>query len=223
MRLPRITKYDSSIEKETVNLKQIEYGRKYYDLDNDKDRFKFISTVERICRSSMEYKQLIEFLKVNMNMNFCSFFHNVSRNINGTAKVRIEIHHEPFTLYDIVAIILNDRIENEKYISIFDIADEVMEVHYKGYVGLVPLSETVHELVHNGKIFIPLQFIDEGFNLFYRKYKKTIDNMDGLCDLLQAKVRLSKEYAKNPDEFISILKKRYIYILNEGYEPLKRV
>lgn len=223
MRLPRITKYDSSIEKETVNLKQIEYGRKYYDLDNDKDRFKFISTVERICRSSMEYKQLIEFLKVNMNMNFCSFFHNVSRNINGTAKVRIEIHHEPFTLYDIVAIILNDRIENEKYISIFDIADEVMEVHYKGYVGLVPLSETVHELVHNGKIFIPLQFIDEGFNLFYRKYKKTIDNMDGLCDLLQAKVRLSQEYAKNPDEFISILKKRYIYILNEGYEPLKRV
>lgn len=223
MRLPRITKYDSSIEKETVNLKQIEYGRKYYDLDNDKDRFKFISTVERICRSSMEYKQLIEFLKVNMNMNFCSFFHNVSRNINGTAKVRIEIHHEPFTLYDIVAIILNDRIENEKYISIFDIADEVMEVHYKGYVGLVPLSETVHELVHNGKIFIPLQFIDEGFNLFYRKYKKTIDNMDGLCDLLQAKVRLSKEYAKNPDEFISILKKRYIYILNEGYEPLKRI
>lgn len=223
MRLPRITKYDSSIEKETVNLKQIEYGRKYYDLDNDKDRFKFISTVERICRSSMEYKQLIEFLKVNMNMNFCSFFHNVSRNINGTAKVRIEIHHEPFTLYDIVAIILNNRIENEKYISIFDIADEVMEVHYKGYVGLVPLSETVHELVHNGKIFIPLQFIDEGFNLFYRKYKKTIDNMDGLCDLLQAKVRLSQEYAKNPDEFISILKKRYIYILNEGYEPLKRV
>ena len=223
MRLPRITKYDSSIEKETVNLKQIEYGGKYYDLDNDKDRFKFISTVERICRSSMEYKQLIEFLKVNMNMNFCSFFHNVSRNINGTAKVRIEIHHEPFTLYDIVAIILNNRIENEKYISIFDIADEVMEVHYKGYVGLVPLSETVHELVHNGKIFIPLQFIDEGFNLFYRKYKKTIDNMDGLCDLLQAKVRLSQEYAKNPDEFISILKKRYIYILNEGYEPLKRV
>lgn len=223
MRLPRITKYDSSIEKETINLKQTEYGGKYYDLDNDKDRFKFISTVERICRSSMEYKQLIEFLKVNMNMNFCSFFHNVSRNINGTAKVRIEIHHEPFTLYDIVAIILNDRIENEKYISIFDIADEVMEVHYKGYVGLVPLSETVHELVHNGKIFIPLQFIDEGFNLFYRKYKKTIDNMDGLCDLLQAKVRLSQEYAKNPDEFISILKKRYIYILNEGYEPLKRV
>lgn len=223
MRLPRITKYDSSIEKETISLKQIEYGGKYYDLDNDKDRFKFISTVERICRSSMEYKQLIEFLKVNMNMNFCSFFHNVSRSMNGTSKVRIEIHHEPFTLYDIVAIILNDRIENEKYISIFDIADEVMEVHYKGYVGLVPLSETVHELVHNGKIFIPLQFIDEGFNQFYRKYKKTIDNMDGLCDLLQAKVRLSQEYTKNPDEFISILKKRYIYVINEGYEPLKKV
>lgn len=222
MRLPKITKYNTNITKETIELKEIDYGTKYYNLDNDKDRFKVIVTVERICRSSMEYKQLIEFLKVNMNMNFCSYFHNVSREGNG-AKVRIEIHHEPFTLYDIVSIILNERIMHHKFVSFFDIADEVMEMHYKGFVGLVPLSETVHELVHAGKVFIPLQFIDEGFNQFYLKYKEVIDDMDGLCDLLQAKVNLSKAYAEDPEEFISILKKKYIYVINSEYETLHRV
>ena len=223
MRLPRITKYDSNITKETVEVKSIDYVGKYYNTDNDKDRFKIVTTIERICRSSMEYKQLIEFLKVNMNMNFCSYFHKVNRDTNGCKKIRIEIHHEPFTLYDIVAIILNERLANKKVISMFDIADEVMEMHYKGYVGLLPLSETVHELVHSGKIFIPLQFIDEGFNQFYLKYKNIIDDMDGLTDLLQAKVNLSKEYAKDPDEFISILKKKYIYVINSEYETLQRL
>ena len=223
MRLPKITKYDNKLNKETITLKEIDYGNKYYNLDLEKDKFKFITTIEKLCRSSMEYKQLIEFLKVNMNMNFCSFFHNVNRNGNGFSKIRIEIHHEPFTLYDIVAIVLNERLMNEKFISMFDIADEVMEMHYKGYVGLLPLSETVHELVHSGKIFIPLQFIDEGFNQFYLKYKKVIDNMDGLTDLLQAKIRLSKDYAENPEEFISILRKKYIYVINEGYDVMRRV
>lgn len=223
MRMPRITKFDTNIDKETIELKQIDYGSKFYNFDIDKDRFKFITTVERICRASMEYKQLIEFLKVNMNMNFCSFFHNVNRNGNGFSKVRIEIHHEPFTLYDIVAIILNHRLANEKFISMFDIADEVMEMHYRGYVGLLPLSETIHELVHSGKIFIPLQFIDEGFNQFYLKYKRVIDDMDGLTDLLEAKVTLSKQYAENPEEFISILKKKYIYVINEGYDIVHKV
>lgn len=223
MRLPKITKYDSSITKEVVELKEIDYGSKYYNLDNEKDKFKFITTIEKLCRSSLEYKQLIEFLKVNMGMNYCSFFHNVSREGNGFNKIRIEIHHEPFTLYDIVAIILNERLDNNKPISMLDIANETMENHYLGYVGLLPLSETVHELVHSGKLFIPLQFIDEGFNFFYKRYKKTIDKMEGLSDLLEAKLRLSKEYAKNPEEFISILRKKYIYVINDGYEPLRRV
>jgi hypothetical protein len=102
----------------------------------------------------------------------------------------------------------------------YEVANEVMECHYEGIVGLLPLSVTVHELVHSGKLFIPLQFIDEGFNTFLNRYYTTIKNMDGLTDMLEAKIRLSKRYAEDPEEFIGILKKKYIYVVNKGYDSV---
>ena len=220
MRLPKVTKYDDSVDTEVVHLEPIQFEPKFYDLGRDKDKFKYITTIEKMCRASMEYRDLIEFLRVNMGMNFCSFFHNVSRDkASGSHnRIRIEIHHEPFTLYDITAIILNNRIDSGEPTDMLSICDEVMQCHYEGIVGLLPLSQTVHELVHSGKLFVPLQFIDEGFNEFYNRYNITIKNMDGLSDMLAAKVRLSKQFAENREEFISILRKKYIYVINHGYE-----
>jgi hypothetical protein len=40
--------------------------------------------------------------------------------------------------------------------------------------------------------------------------------MDGLVDMLEAKVGLSKEYEKNKEEFVSILRKKFIYVVEEG-------
>lgn len=78
----------------------------------------------------------------------------------------MEFHHYPFTLYDITYIIyqnryldyITDQISSKlnKVINPFDIAKEVMELHYKNKVGLVPLSLTPHELYHKGELFIPL-------------------------------------------------------------------
>lgn len=220
MRLPKITKYNSNIDKETVEINEFNFEPKFYDLGNEKQKFKYISTIERLCRTSLEYKDLIEYLKTSMGMNFCSFFHNVSKNNFGKTRIRIEIHHEPFTLYDIVAIVLNDHLDNDEPTDVMSICNEVMKLHYEGKIGLLPLSQTVHELVHSGKIFIPLQFIDIGFNDFYNQYKLTIKNMDGLNEMLQAKLHLSKQYAENPDEFISILKKKYIYTVNSDYSNI---
>ena len=193
----------------------------FWNLKNPKDKDKFIKKVEMIVRSSLEYHELIDYLKYKMGMNFCSFFHKVSKDIYGKVKFRIEIHHEPFTLYDIVAIVLNDKINNSSdcdRIDIYDIADEVMENHYAGHVGLIPLSVTVHELVHSGKVFIPLQFLDSGYIQFYQKYKTSIMSMDGLSDMLKAKISLSQEYAKDPSSFVSILKKKYIYVTHDTYD-----
>ena len=48
-------------------------------------------------------------------------------------------------------------------------ADEVMECHYLNRVGLIPLSKTIHEMVHKSdKIFIPL-------HLVYGRYKEFFD------------------------------------------------
>ena len=220
MRIPKIHKFDTSTSKETVELEKLEFESRFYDLGNDKQRFKYVSTIERLCRSSLEYKEFIEYLKNTLGMNYDSFFHKVSRSTFPKARLRIEIHHEPFTLYDIVSIVLNDRLDNGEPYDMFTICDDVMRLHYEGKVGLIPLSETVHELVHSGKIFIPLQFIDIGFNDFYNEYMDTIKGMDGLTDMLNAKVALSKEFAKDPDQFTSILKKKYTYVANQGYDAI---
>jgi hypothetical protein len=223
VRLPKLRVYDTTSDMEQIHLDALDVPKPWYNLDNKKDKDKYIKTVERMVRSSMEYHALIDYLKTKMGMNFCSFFHRVSRDIYSRTKLSIEIHHEPFTLYDIVAIVLNDtlnRYPDNYRPDMFDIASEVMEMHYKGYVGLIPLSKTVHELVHSGKLFIPLQFIDGGFNMFLHEYKDTIQSMDGLMEMLAAKINLSKEYEQDPDRFVSILKKKYIYVVNEGYDNI---
>lgn len=218
MRIPKINDYDTSADSEIRSLEALDIPRRYYNLGNLKDKTKWIKSCETLCRSSLEYKDLIEYLKVKMGMNFCSFFHNVSKEDFVKTRIRIEIHHEPFTLFDIVAIVLQKRLDEtdpHERIDMYDIADEVMQLHYRGHVGLIPLSATVHELVHSGNLFVPLQFIDEGFYLFFQEYKDTIKTMDGLVDTLKAKVNLSKKYKENPEEFIAILKKRYIYVANK--------
>ena len=218
MRVPKITHYDTSIDKETVEIGNLSFEPRFYDLGREKDRHKYITTVEHLCRSSMEYHDLISYLKLSLGMTFCSFFHKISRDGYGKTRIRIEVHHEPFSLYDIAAIILMDRVDNAKSTDMYQVANEIMECHYEGIVGLIPLSVTVHQLVHSGKLFIPLQYIDPGFNEFYNRYKLTINKMDGLQEMLEAKVKLSKQFAENPKEFISVLRKKYIYVVNTEYD-----
>ena len=74
-------------------------------LNTDKDHVKYSNRMEQIIRSSMEYRDYIAYLKEYVNMNHCAFFNNVE-NAQGS-RVRIEIHHEPLTLFDIVKTVLN--------------------------------------------------------------------------------------------------------------------
>ena len=138
-------------------------------------------------RSSLEYKTYIKFLKDNLDMNRCAVLKNIK---NGDGKrYRIEIHHEPFTLFDIVETVINRRLDEGEDINALHVADEVMELHYEGHIGLIPLSVTMHELVHNGRIFIPLQYIYHKYDEFYKEYKDYMNPV--LLDKIQAKVDLS--------------------------------
>lgn len=221
MRIPKIKHYSSDAETIIQPVDELAFSKSFYNLTNNKEKVKFIKTIEKLVRSSLEYKELIRYLSSKLGMNFCSFFHNVSKEKYSKANIRIELHHEPFTLFDIVDIVLNKHLaelEENEFVNMLDVAEEVMALHYDGYVGLLPLSQTVHELVHSGTLFIPLQFIDEGFNEFYNQYKQYID--EPLKQMLVAKVGLSKEYAENPDKFLTVLRKKYIYVMNENYESV---
>lgn len=140
-----------------------------WDLEDDKELKKYFSTIEKEIRGSYEYRGMIKYLKDNMGMDQCSFI-KVSNKDN--YNIKIEIHHYPFTLYDIVTIVYRKRCFYNEPLDTQLVAKEVTMLHYKLLVGLIPLSETVHQLVHAGKIFIPIQNVLGRYKIFVDFYKQ---------------------------------------------------
>ena len=140
-----------------------------YNLEDEKEYDHYIKDIEIQVRRSFEYRQFIKYIRENMNMNKCSFLKGVSN--EETFDIKIEIHHYPFTLRDIVEIVYRKRNYYNESLTIWMVAKEIMELHYKLLIGLIPLSETVHELVHNARLFIPVDHVLGRYNLFIDYYK----------------------------------------------------
>ena len=161
-----------------------------YNLNDEKDLKKYIFDVERICRNSYAYKTLIAFLREHIEMNKCSFYKNVN-NVDSSS-IRIHIHHSPLTLFDIVSIVYKKRLDHREALNVNLVAKEVMLLHYLMLVGLIPLSETVHELVHNGYLFIPTDSVYGKYEEFIERYKDYIDS--SLMNTLQQAEEFTKIY-----------------------------
>lgn len=189
-----------------------------YDLMDDKDREKYIKDLERCVRSSYEYRSMISYLREYMNMNSCSFIPAVTN--ESSRKVKIEIHHSPFTLRDICCIILNKRMKNGECLTIESVAYEVMFIHYSLMVGLIPLSETVHQLVHTQYIFIPTDKVYGYYKAFVNTYYNYID--PELLDKLDELEKLTKEGTFN-DAYKSVLEMKYITIDMEGNDQFEKL
>ena len=177
--------------KDVIKLDSVpEYDIENWDLNNEKDFKAYIKVVERSIRTSFEYRNFIGYVREYGNMDHCAILPRV--NNDETFKIHIEIHHEPFTLYDIVMAVFRKRMAMREDLSEYMVAKEVMYYHYRGYVGLIPLSETVHELVHNMFIFIPCNIVFGRWNEFRKLYEPYIE-MDTLV-ILDKIEKLSKNY-----------------------------
>lgn len=153
------------------------YDTEDYDLFNEKDFKKYIDDIERMVRSSREYREAVQYMRKFINMNTSLFFQNIN-NIE-TAKIKIELHHHPFTLYDIVITVFNKRSRLQESLDIELVAKEVAYLHYFLVIGLVPLSRTEHKLVHNQALFIPLELNGKAivlgdYNKFVEMYERDI-------------------------------------------------
>ena len=109
-------------------------------------------------------------------------------------KYSIEIHHDPFTLHDIVDLEILRREDQGESLNTLEIAQSVMELHFDGLVGLIALSKTQHELVDANKVFIPLQQIFFDYSMLYEHYAWYIENKaEYIRDKLETKLRASME------------------------------
>lgn len=190
MLVPEINKRRKIKNQNTIFINDNDYGTIYnYDIITDEKKLdKFIKSIEVIIRSSYEYFNYINILKKELNYDHCTFFPKL--NIED-CKFRLEFHHYPFTLYDLVAIEVKDLLNNEMYdINPFDIANDVLKYHYQNIVGLVPLSVTVHKLVHDGQKFINKKYIIGEYMEYVKKNMNRID--DSYLDKLHEIDKLSE-------------------------------
>lgn len=154
----------------SINMEEIpECDIECYCLDDEKEYEHFVRDVESQVRRSYEYKHMINYLRENMNMNQCAFLKGV--NNTESFDIKIEIHHYPFSLRDIVDIVIRKRQYYHESITVQMVSKEVMMLHYKLMVGLIPLSQTVHELAHSSRLFIPIDKVMGRYDLFIQYYK----------------------------------------------------
>lgn len=218
MRMPNIKKassvqYTKASEIKVTKIKsyatvELEH---YLDPSDEKAKTNYIKQVEKLIRASLEYRGLIKFLREEVDMTQCAYFYKVNTGMKG---VKIEIHHAPFTLYDLTLIVLNRHIGEEHEANPFRIAEEVMRIHYEGKVGLIPLSNTVHELVHSDepKVRVPIHYVFGDIVSFYEEYHLYME--DDQKAKLARSLAESEEVKTIPD----VLQRKFEYLQIEGME-----
>lgn len=126
----------------------------------------FVKGIEHTVRNNDRYKKYINYLKKKIKLNKCQILKNVT-----DEDASIEMHHGPiFTLYDVCAIVLEYYIMKGWKISTFSVADTVLDEHMRNRVGVIMVSTTMHEEIHEKNIFIHYKQAWGDINAFTKKY-----------------------------------------------------
>ena len=220
MRVPKETKQRNNIQIQRVHIDKPFLIPRLPVITNDKQRVSLIKQCEGICRSAIEYADLVSYLRKYADMNECTFLNNFKA---GSKRGMIEIHHSPFTLFDIVDIVIRRHEDVYHSIDDFDVCEEVLRLHYSGLVGLIPLSTTCHQLVHDDKLTVPLWCVYGRFVEFTKRYYDWIP--DNTLAALMEDVKLSRKFKQNPEllkEANKILDVKFVYLDVEGEQKIDK-
>src|SRR5574344_1092448 len=174
----------------TLNINHIpDYDFLTWDLDDEKEFQKYLKAIENEVRKSYEYREFTTFIKNNFDMDQCSFLNIPNQ---GEFDLRIELHHYPFTLYDITEIVVKKRQYYQESLEVQLAAKEVTMLHYKLIIGLIPLSVTPHQLFHDNKLLIPVDKVLGRYQIFVDMYK-------AFCSVEQLETLSRIEAYSNPE------------------------
>lgn len=165
----------------------------FFSLENE---VAFIKAVEKVVRTSKYYSRYIAHMKNDLGMCFCQVKGNIVEDDEVGATDLIEMHHGPvLTLFDVTSIILNHMLINGEAITTFSVAHKVLEEHFKHRVQTVMLCETVHQMVHDNKIFLNLQ---QGFGDLFGFLEEYYDGLDKTqINVINDYIERSKKYDSN--------------------------
>lgn len=140
--------------------------------ENETEYTRFARNCEKLVRSSLEYKQWKDYIRDVLQQNACDVTHET------VGEVEVQIHHHIPTLFQIVKAIINKKVASEQSFSTFDICLEVIEVHYKNWVGYSCLVTTIHEKITNGYLSLPVELVHGNYRAFLEQYGQYLDTSD---------------------------------------------
>ena len=178
-------------------------------LDNEKQKEKFIKTVERIIRTSSEYSQYIRYLKTTAMLTQCSVLNKLPEEV--TKALTIEMHHCPLTLYDLVDIILTRQLKIGEDFTRISIANDVMVAHYMNQVGIVPMTKTMHHMIHENVNLVNKNDIFGNYEAFAETYSTF---------LTEEHHNKINRVLRTPDEVIMNTRKKYMEVNPDLYIPI---
>jgi hypothetical protein len=137
-----------------------------FDMTYHKVTPELIKYFTTMTRRTPEYRSFIQFVKNFLDVNRCSFYENFSME-NGFT---VELHHHPFSLYDLCEAVSQKHYKENGYVETFFVVEEVLMLHYSFMVGLTPLNPTAHDLVHSDELPIHPAIIIGEWRKLYKEY-----------------------------------------------------
>jgi len=145
---------------------------KIKNFENEAEYKKFIKNCENLVRKCPEYKLWRNYIVDVLQVNNCMITKE------SMEQVTVEIHHHMPGLYTLVSAVVNKKMDvNEEFCS-FDIAHEVIQLHFQNKVGYVALLKSMHEKFHNGYLELPISIVRGDYKYFLENFSKYLDEAD---------------------------------------------
>lgn len=140
------------------------------NFENEAQFKKFVKNCELLIRRSNEYNLWRNYIMEILGLNTC---HITDEHIS---EVSVEVHHHIPSLYAVVSAVINHKVNNQENFCSFDIARDVIELHFQNRIGYTILIKTMHEKFHNGCLDIPINLIHGDYNYFIQQYGGYLEN-----------------------------------------------
>lgn len=161
----------------TLSLRRTEFV-------DEKEMGRFIKSCEFLIRRSPEYNVWTEYIRETLGFTDCQ--------VTGEqhAHTKVDIHHHPFTLFDIVKGVVCKHLSNAVPFCSYDISEEVIGMHYKLQVPYCLLVRSIHEKYHNGYIRLPMEIVRGECSHYLDNYLKYLDGDE--CENITYKLGINK-------------------------------
>jgi len=137
--------------------------------DSETEYIRFVKNCEKLIRGCLEYKFWRDYIIDVLQVQSCAITYERMNECG------IDIHHHPVNLFTIVKTVINKKLEKEESFCTFDICTEIIELHFKNWIGFVVLISSLHEKYHSGFLNIPVSLIRGNYTQYLQEYSKFLD------------------------------------------------